>query len=77
MRACRRASDLILSTMGDAQLCRAYGVTTLSLRADILNVFDDPPFSGPVTTYGTSNFGQITTVNGFARAAQFQARIGW
>lgn len=55
---------------------RVYG-TTVSLRADVLNLFDDPLFSGPVTTYGTSNFGQITTVNGFARAVQFQARVGW
>ena len=51
--------------------------TTVSLRADVLNLFDDPLFSGPVTTYGTANFGQITTVNGFARAVQFQARVGW
>jgi hypothetical protein len=51
--------------------------TTLSLRADFLNVFDNPLFSGPVSTFGTANFGQITTVNGFARAVQFQARVGW
>jgi hypothetical protein len=50
---------------------------TLSLRADFLNVFDNPLFSGPVGTFGTSNFGQITTVNGLARAVQFQARFAW
>ena len=49
------------------------GGTTVSLRADILNVFDNPLFSGPVGTYGTGNFGQITAVNGFARSLQFQA----
>ncbi|MGC4080610.1 MAG: hypothetical protein QM736_00455 [Vicinamibacterales bacterium] len=47
------------------------------LRADVLNLFDDPLFSGPVSTFGTSNFGQITTVNGFARSVQFQARVSF
>ena len=42
---------------------------------NLLNVFDNPLFSGPVATFGTSNFGQITTVNGFARSLQFQARV--
>jgi hypothetical protein len=50
---------------------------SLSFRADILNMFDDPLFSGPVTTFGTSNFGQITTVGGFARSVQFQVRLGF
>ena len=50
---------------------------TVSLRADFLNVFDAPLFSGPVGSFGTANFGQITTVNGFARSAQFQARLEW
>ena len=50
---------------------------SLSFRADILNMFDDPLFSGPVTTFGTSNFGQITTVGGFARSVQFQVRLAF
>jgi len=49
----------------------------VSLRADVLNLFDNPLFSGPVSTFGTSNFGQITTVNGFARSVQFQARVSF
>jgi hypothetical protein len=53
------------------------GGTTVSLRADILNVFDNPLFSGPIGSFGTGNFGQITAVNGFARSVQFQARVGW
>ena len=47
------------------------------LRVDVLNLFDDPLFIGPVSTFGTSNFGQITQVGGFARSLQFQARLGW
>jgi hypothetical protein len=30
-----------------------------------------------VATFGTANFGQINTVNGFARSVQFQARVGF
>ena len=50
---------------------------TLSFRMDVLNLFDDPLFIGPITTFGTSNFGQITQVGGFARSLQFQVRVGW
>jgi hypothetical protein len=50
---------------------------TVALRADVLNLFDVPLFSGPVSTFGTSNFGQITTVNGFARSVQFQVRVSF
>ena len=44
---------------------------------DVLNLFDDPLFIGPITTFGTSNFGQITQVGGFARSMQFQVRLGF
>jgi hypothetical protein len=67
----QRTTDLAISKT--ARL----GSKSLSLRADVLNLFDDPLFIGPVTTFGTSNFGQITQVGGFARSLQFQARLGW
>lgn len=51
--------------------------TTVTLRADVLNAFDNPLFSGPVSAFGTSTFGQITTVNGLARSVQFQARVSF
>jgi hypothetical protein len=50
---------------------------TLSFRADILNLFDDPLFNGPNTSFGQATFGQITSVGGFARSMQFQIRAGW
>ena len=50
---------------------------SLSFRADILNMFDDPLLSGPVVAFGASNFGQITDVGGFARSVQFQVRLGF
>jgi hypothetical protein len=53
------------------------GGKSLSLRVDVLNVFDDPLFVGPVSTFGTSTFGRITSVGGFARSLQFQVRLGW
>ena len=67
----QRTTDLAISKTMD------FDGKTLVLRADVLNMFDDPLFSGPVTTFGTSNFGQITTVGGFARSVQFQVRFGF
>jgi hypothetical protein len=43
----------------------------------VLNLFDDPLFIGPVSTFGTTTFGRITSVGGFARSLQFQVRVGW
>jgi hypothetical protein len=67
----QRTTDLAISKT------QRIGSKALSLRVDILNLFDDPLFQGPVSTFGTANFGQITTVGGFARSMQFQARLGW
>ena len=53
------------------------GTKTLSGRLDILNLFDDPLFLGPVSTFGTSTFGKITSVGGYARSMQFQVRLGF
>ena len=50
---------------------------TVSVRADVLNVFDSPLFTTLVTQYGTSTFGQLTAVGGYARSVQFQVRVGW
>jgi len=67
----QRTTDLAISKV------ERIGDTTLSFRVDVLNLFDDPLFIGPITTFGTSNFGQITQVGGFARSLQFQFRLGW
>jgi hypothetical protein len=67
----QRTTDLAISKT------ERLGSKSLSLRVDVLNLFDDPLFIGPVTTFGTSNFGQITQVGGFARSLQFQVRLGW
>lgn len=67
----QRTTDLAVSKT------QRFGGKSVSLRIDVLNVFDDPLFTGPVSTFGTSTFGQITSVGGFARSLQFQARLGW
>jgi hypothetical protein len=53
------------------------GATTLTIRIDFLNIFDNPLFFGPVTTFGTANFGFVNTVGGFARSEQIHLRIAW
>ncbi len=53
------------------------GSRTISLRADILNLFDNPLFLNPVSTFGTATFGQVQQVGGFARSIQFQVRMNW
>jgi hypothetical protein len=67
----QRTTDLAISKT------QRFGSKSLSLRVDVLNLFDDPLFIGPVSTFGTSTFGQITSVGGFARSLQFQARLGF
>ena len=67
----QRTTDLAISKT------QRFGTKSVSLRVDVLNLFDDPLFTGPVSTFGTSTFGQITSVGGFARSLQFQARLGW
>ena len=67
----QRTTDLAISKT------QRLGTKSVALRVDVLNLFDDPLFIGPITTFGTSNFGQITQVGGFARSLQFQVRVGW
>lgn len=53
------------------------GRTTLTFRIDLLNLFDDPLFIGPLSTFGVTSFGQVNTLGGFARSLQFHIRVGW
>ena len=59
------------------QKSHSFGTRTISVRADILNLLDDPLFTSLGTQYGTSTFGQLTAVGGYPRSIQFQARLGW
>jgi hypothetical protein len=53
------------------------GRRVVSLRADVLNLFDNPLFTSLVTQYGLASFGQVQQVGGYPRSVQFQARVTW
>jgi hypothetical protein len=59
------------------QKLQRLGKMALTLRVDLLNMFNDPLFIGPVSTFGVGNFGQINTLGGFARSLQLHIRLGW
>ena len=50
---------------------------TISVRADVLNLFDNPLFTTLQSQFGTPTFGQLTAVGGYARSVQFQVRVAW
>jgi hypothetical protein len=50
---------------------------TISVRADVLNLFDSPLFTTLQSQLGTPTFGQLTAVGGHARSVQFQIRFGF
>ena len=53
------------------------GTKNISVRADILNLFDSPLFTTLQSQFGTATFGQLTAVGGYARSVQFQVRFGF
>ena len=59
------------------QKTQTIATRTISVRADVLNLFDSPLFTTLQSQFGTPTFGQLTAVGGFARGVQFQVRFGW
>jgi hypothetical protein len=59
------------------QKTQVLGRSRLTLRAEIINVFDDAAFVGPRSVFGVANFGQLFAVGGFPRTLQLQARVAW
>jgi len=59
------------------QKLQAIGGRSISVRADVLNLFDNPLFTTLQSQFGTPTFGQLTAVGGYARSVQFQVRFGW
>jgi hypothetical protein len=59
------------------QKSQKVGGGTVAVRADVLNLFDNPLFTTLQSQLGTPTFGQLTAVGGYARSVQFQVRYGW
>jgi len=59
------------------QKMQTVGGRSISVRADVLNLFDNPLFTTLQSQFGTPTFGQLTAVGGYARSIQFQVRLGW
>ena len=51
--------------------------TTVSVRAEVINVFDDADLRGPNVSFGDATFGQIRDAGGFPRMLQILARVAW
>lgn len=63
----------------DVAIDKAYHLeaATLSLRVEVINLFNRPDLRGANTAFGDSTFGQIRDQNGFPRMLQLLARVGW
>lgn len=59
------------------QKAERFGATTLTLRAEIINLFDSPDLTGPAIGFGLPNFGQILNSGGVARTIQLMARLSF
>jgi hypothetical protein len=59
------------------QKAERMGSTTLTLRAEIINLFNDPDLTGPVISFGLPTFGRIFNSGGVARTVQLMARWGF
>ena len=53
------------------------GSKVLMLWLELINAFNDPNFLGPNTSFGSSNFGRITTERGFPRLVQLMVRFAF
>ena len=59
------------------QKMQTFSGRTVAVRADVLNLFDNPLFTTLQSQFGTPTFGQLTAVGGYARSVQFQVRFGF
>jgi hypothetical protein len=53
------------------------GGSTLMLRAELINAFNNAQFNGPNTRFGSSGFGQISSTRGFPRLLQITLRFAF
>jgi hypothetical protein len=55
----------------------AIGRQTLSVRAELINVFNFADLRGPSMSFGDASFGQIREAGGFPRMLQVVVRTSW
>jgi trimeric autotransporter adhesin len=53
------------------------GGSTLTLRAEVINLFDAPDLTGPAIGFGVPTFGQIRGSGNVARTVQLMVRVGF
>ncbi len=53
------------------------GPGNVTVRVEMINVFDRPDFAGPVVNFSSRLFGKILGVGGFPRLFQFTVRYQW
>ncbi len=56
---------------------QSLGHATLSIRLEVINLFNHADLRGPSTLFGDASFGQIRDQIGFARTLQILARVAW
>lgn len=59
------------------QKAHRLGARTISLRAEIINIFNDADLRGPGVSFGDPSFGQIREAAGFPRMLQLTAQVAW
>ena len=59
------------------QKTQPIGGARLTIRAEVINAFDNPSFGAPARSHGQATFGRITAVQGFPRTLQLMARAAW
>lgn len=64
----------------DVSIYKNTGITEklkLQFRAEAFNTLNHPEYSSPGTSFGSANFGVITSTNTFARQLQFGLKLLW
>ena len=63
----------------DAAVDRAFPLshTTVTLRAEVINLLNARDFRGPNAQWGAATFGEIRSDSGFPRTLQLRARVAW
>jgi len=67
----RRLWDLAI------QKSQRLGARTVSVRAEIINVFNFADLRGPSVAFGDASFGQIREAAGFPRLLQLTTQFAW